>query len=163
MHQPNRERIVERFAVAVVVGAAAAVALAGRTWPFDSRPRTIDLIQAPSIWQYLLADRATLGFARLGIVFGTLFLVASVVALSLGGRWMSRIGSLSVDVKETGEEKISHLERQLRATELRLHEETTKRHEAEDWADGLMDRLDETELELDRANEEFDLARGGER
>ncbi|HYZ75946.1 MAG TPA: hypothetical protein VE596_01105 [Gaiellaceae bacterium] len=42
----------------------------------------------PSLWQLLLTDRVTLGFVRLGLVLASVFVVASVPALIVGGRWL---------------------------------------------------------------------------
>ena len=101
-------------------------------------------MQGPSVWQYLFADRVTVGFGRLALVFGSLFLIASVVALAIAGRWMSGFGGLSVDERESAEEHISEIEEQLKETQIRLDKEAIKRQEAEDWADELIDELDGT-------------------
>jgi len=60
-------------------------------WPFDaSRPK---LPERPSLWQLLLADHLTLGFGRLAFVMLAIFVIASVPALVVGGRWMKSFGT----------------------------------------------------------------------
>jgi hypothetical protein len=68
--------------------------LAGlRGWPFDSVPQEIEEHESPSVWQYLFSDRFVLGYVRLTIVFGALFVVPSVTGLALARRWMSWFGA----------------------------------------------------------------------
>jgi hypothetical protein len=139
---------VPRIAAGGIVVAVVVLAWRGQEWPFDSSPKTIDEFDSPSIWQYLFSDSITLGYARLAIAFGSLFLVVSVTALAVAGRWISGFGGLSVDEKESAEEHISDLEDQLKATQDQLDEEATKRREAEDWADTLIDELDQANIQL---------------
>jgi hypothetical protein len=152
----------QRIVAGAVCGGVLALAIWGRTWPFRSLPNGIEGEEHPSIWQYLLGDRTTLGFIRLGLVFASVFLIASVVALSLAGRWMSDFGRLSIDEKETVEERITGLEAQLRQAQDSLEEERRQKEEAEDWADALIGQLDETRLELDAARDELEFSGGSE-
>ena len=84
------ERVVQ------LVSAAAAVVLAillvaQSAWPFDaSRPK---LPARPSLWQLLLSDQLTLGFVRLAFVMLAFFVIASVPALVVGGRWLKSFGA----------------------------------------------------------------------
>ena len=79
-----------------LASAAAAVALAlllaaESAWPFDAaRPM---LPEKPSLWQLLLSDHVTLGFVRLAFVMLTVFVIASVPALVVGGRWLKSFGA----------------------------------------------------------------------
>ena len=69
-----------------------AILLAARgAWPFDiPRPR---LPARPSLWQLLLSDHVTLGFVRLAFVMLAAFVIASVPALVVGGRWLKGFGA----------------------------------------------------------------------
>ena len=61
-------------------------------WPFDiSAPKLPK--NKPSFWQLLLADRLTLGFVRLGVVMLAVFVIASIPALVVGGRWLKGLGT----------------------------------------------------------------------
>jgi hypothetical protein len=131
----------------------------GSTWPFESRPAVIETFRNPSVWQFLFSDRTVLGFARLAIAAASLFVILSVLALGVAGRWMSGFRGLTVDERESTEEGIMALEERLKATEARLDEETTGRQEAEDWASDLLDQLDQTEIELDHTREELAWAK----
>jgi hypothetical protein len=128
--------------------------LVAQTWPFLSRPEAIETLKKPSLWQYLFSDPTTLGLARLAIVFGSLFIVVSVIALGIAGRWMSGFGGLTVDERESAEERISDLEDRLRTTEEQLEEEVANRIQAEDWADQLIEEIDQAQIELEAAREE---------
>jgi hypothetical protein len=153
-------KLTERIMVGVVLVAVTALAFCGRQWPFNSHPRDISLMPSPSVWNYLLADRVTLGVARLGVVFAILFFMASVVALGLAGRWMSGFKGLSVDEKEGGKESVTDLERRLKETETLLTDRARQRLEAENWAAQLIEELDTTRLELDQAKQDLEQARG---
>jgi hypothetical protein len=144
----------EWIAAGIVSAVVLALAAIGRTWPFRSIPVGIEGTGKPSVWQYVLSDRTTLGFVRLTLVFAGLFVIASVIALAVRGRWIRGLGGLSVDEKEAGKERIEELEAQLRKAQTDLEHEQKLRFEAEDWADALIDELDETKLELDAAREE---------
>jgi hypothetical protein len=153
--QDERElgKWVPRIVAGVIAVTVVVLAWRGQEWPFDSSPKTIDELESPSIWQYLFSDSITLGYARLAIAFASLFLIVSVTALAVAGRWMSGFGGLSVDEKESAEDHISALEDRLRATQAQLDDEAAKRQEAEDWADELIDQLDDVQIELESAEE----------
>jgi hypothetical protein len=89
-----RERVtqrgLQRIGAVVIVGAAIIFALAG-LWPFDSSPRTLPA--DPKLWQLMLSDQVTLGFIRLGLILLAVFVVASVPALIIGGRWIKGFGT----------------------------------------------------------------------
>ena len=63
-----------------------------RSWPFSALPPRARTDQ-PSLWQFLLSDRPTLGFVRLALVAAALFVVASIPALVVGGRWLKVFGA----------------------------------------------------------------------
>lgn len=160
-HQRRRgPHFGEWLATGTILVVIVVLASLGRGWPFRSTPVGIEGASHPSVWQYLLGDRTTLGFVRLGLVFAALFVMASVVALTIKGRWMRGFGGLSVDEKETSKERIEELEAQLRKAQDDFEQEQQLRFEAEDWADSLIDELDETRLELGAAREELEQTRG---
>jgi hypothetical protein len=61
-------------------------------WPFDTSAPKLPK-NSPSFWQLLLGDRLTLGFVRLGVVMLAVFVIASVPALVVGGRWLKGLGT----------------------------------------------------------------------
>jgi hypothetical protein len=78
--------------VSAVLAIVAAVALAiANVWPFDTSPPALP--EDPTLWQLMLSDDITLGFARLGIVLLAVFVIASVPALIVGGRWIKTFGT----------------------------------------------------------------------
>ena len=83
-----------RVALALVF--LAILLAAGRAWPFDASPPR----EHASLWQLLLADRLTLGFVRLALVAVALFVVASVPALIMGGRWLKTFGTSGLTADE---------------------------------------------------------------
>ena len=145
---------IPRIAVTVVVVGILLLAWA-QTWPFNSDPQTIEQFDSPSVWQYLFSERYVLGYVRLALIFASLFVLASVTALAFAERWISGFGGLSVDEKESAEDHISALEEQLKETQAQLDAEVVNRQEAEDWADTLIDALDQTQIELDQLREEL--------
>jgi hypothetical protein len=155
-------RAVQWVLGSLFAGVAVAFALRGHTWPFRSLPAGIENQKQPSVWQYIFGDRTTIGFVRLAVVFASLFAIASVVALVVAGRWMKGFGGLSVDEKDTLDDRIRTLEAQLKQAQADLEVELNHRFEAEDWADALLTRLDQAEVELDATREELHAARGDE-
>jgi hypothetical protein len=153
----KRAKWIPRIAAFIVVGGILLLAWA-QAWPFDSDPQTIEHFDSPSVWQYLFSERYVLGYVRLALIFASLFVVASVTALAFAERWISGFGGLSVDEKERAEDHISGLEERLTATQGLLDEELRKRQEAEDWANELIDELDQTNIELEQAREELEAS-----
>ncbi len=103
-------------------------------------PSPVERIVSPSIWQYLLSDRLTLGFVRVAVVLGSLFLIASVAAHSVSARWMSGFRGLAVDEKESVDNAFK-LEGRLKATQAQLDEQRAERKKLEDLTDTLLDEL----------------------
>ncbi len=96
------QRWIQLIAAVLIVGIAIALALA-KVWPFDTAPP--DLPADPSLWQLMLSDDITLGFVRLALVLLAVFVVASVPALILGGRWLKGFGTTGLtadDVADAG-------------------------------------------------------------
>ena len=132
------ERTFQRIAAASVTVAAVILAL-GAWWPFDSSPRALDSYEDPSLWQFLLSDRTTLGFARLGVIALMLYVLASVPALGIAARWLRGVGTggVSADEAAEGREVVAAL-REERTT---LLQELDEVKEERDEALGLARRL----------------------
>ncbi len=137
----------------VAAGLLTLLAGLGGTWPFHSRPAPVERFDHPSAWQYFFSDTTTLGFVRLAIVVASVFIIVSVVALLVAGRWMSGFGGLSVDEKESSRERVSWLEHRLEATEVELEKAIAKHKEAEDWASSLAVELDRGGIESEHPPE----------
>jgi hypothetical protein len=84
----NRRRIVQATGAAAALIVALALAGAGR-----GVFRTGRIQPRASLWTVLLSDRVTVGFIRLAIVIAALYIVTSLVALALGGRWLSALST----------------------------------------------------------------------
>src|SRR6266508_4904512 len=83
----------QRLAATVILGGVTWLAVSASHWPFQDDPAAVTSVQRPSFWNYLLADRVTLGFVRLGIVALAVFLLLSTVALALAARWLKGFGT----------------------------------------------------------------------
>jgi hypothetical protein len=69
-----------------------------------------------SVWRLLLDDRLSLGFIRLGAVAGAIYMIASVPALVVGGRWLRAVGpsGLTADELSANEQRFRDLEARYR-------------------------------------------------
>lgn len=94
-------------AVAVVVY----IADDGR-WPFDSDPRPLKSHEDPSVWQFLFSDSTVLGYVRLALMAFSLYVIASVIALVVAGRWLRGFGTggMSADDVRTRKDASATLE-----------------------------------------------------
>jgi len=103
-----------QFIAAVLVVAAAIILAVANLWPFDTSP--LALPADPSLWQLMLSDDITLGFVRLGLVLLAVFVIASVPALIVGGRWIKGFGTTgltaddAVDASKALEEATTKLD-----------------------------------------------------
>jgi hypothetical protein len=77
-------------------GTLAWLAFEGEYWPFDEDPKPVSSIAKPSVWDYLLADRVTMGFVRFALVGLALFTVVSVLALVIARRWLKGFGTMGL-------------------------------------------------------------------
>jgi len=111
---PRIRRGCEVF-VAIAAIVVATIAASRDWWPFDESLAPADSYEDPSIWQYLLSDSTTLGFVRLGLIALVLFIVASVPALVVAGRWMKGLGTggISADDAASARLSIDELQREL--------------------------------------------------
>jgi outer membrane murein-binding lipoprotein Lpp len=84
-------------------------------WPFNARPRHLASERDPSLWQFILSDRVTIGMIRLALVMLGLFVVISVPALVMAGRWIKGVGSggLAADDAENASQTIEGLKTQV--------------------------------------------------
>jgi hypothetical protein len=111
-----------QWLAATVVLAAVVVDAAWRHWPFQSEPKPLAGYEHPTLWQLLLSDRLTVGFVRLAFVALVLFVVASVPALVVAGRWLKTFGTsgLGADDAQDAAKAISELRRKLALTTQKL-------------------------------------------
>jgi hypothetical protein len=91
---------MQRVGAALIVLVAIIFALAN-VWPFDASPPKLPA--DPTIWQLMLSDDTTLGFVRLGLVLLTVFVVASVPALIIGGRWLKGFGTTGLTADDAAD------------------------------------------------------------
>lgn len=99
------------MAATVTVAVILALAAAGAT-PFESPPPELVAAKEPSLWFFLLSDRLTLGFIRIGLIMVAIYAAASIPALIVGGRWIKTFGtSVSADdaVKDEAKDAIARL------------------------------------------------------
>ena len=95
-------------------------------WPFDaSRPK---LPAKPSLWQLLLSDHVTLGFVRLAFLMLAVFVIASVPALVIGGRWLKGFGAGGLIADDAAD--LYETKRELDRTTRDLEAVTKERDEA---------------------------------
>lgn len=113
--------MLERLGAAVTC-AVLAVAAWREWWPFDASPKPVTAYEKPSIWQFLMSDRLTLGFARVLIAGLAIYVAGSVVALMIARRWLRTFGTagLSTDEVETTSQAIRRLEGQNEDLEKKL-------------------------------------------
>jgi hypothetical protein len=126
--------------LAAITAAGIVLGLAGTSsWPFDGHPHTVAYYDDPSVWQFLFGDRLMVGFVRLAVVALILYLVASVPALTVAGRWMKGFGTsgLSTDDAQASRETMKDLRRdaadlaaELDKATARIDELTADRDEA---------------------------------
>jgi hypothetical protein len=94
-----------------LLGIAALVCAAWLSWwPFNAHPQPVQAYRRPSIWQLLLSDRLTLGFARALILGLSVYVAGSVVALMVARRWLRGAGGLSADDAESASRIVKALE-----------------------------------------------------
>ncbi len=86
-------RVLGEVAAAATLIAAFVIAWEGK-WVFA---KTLPVTRRnPSFAQQIFSDRATIGFVRFGIVMIALYVIASVPALVVGGRWPLGFGTTGV-------------------------------------------------------------------
>ena len=126
---PVTQRGVQRAGAALIVVVAIIFALT-HVWPFDASPPKLPA--DPTIWQLMLSDDTTLGFVRLGLVLLTVFVVASVPALIIGGRWLKGFGTtgLTADDAADASHALEEAKSKLDDTTKQLDEVKQQRDEA---------------------------------
>jgi hypothetical protein len=101
----------KQFSVAGVVLALCAGMLVASTWPFDFRVRPLP--DRPSLAQFVLSDRLTVGFVRLALVLVALFVVVSIPALIVAGRWIKGFGRDGFSVDEAAKRDLASADQHL--------------------------------------------------
>jgi hypothetical protein len=111
---------------------------AASVWPFDTKPPA--LRAKPSLWQLLLSDRATLGFARFALIALMLFVIASVPALLVARRWLKAFGTsgLSADEAAQVDATAERLNEELRTLRANLEKVERERNQARAIAGRLL-------------------------
>jgi hypothetical protein len=129
------QRLVAGGSVALVVLAAWQ-----EWWPFREEPTSARSYKDPSSWQLVFSDRVMLGFVRLGIVALVIYLVVSVPALIVAGRWLRGFGTggVSTDAAEEASKTLEQYEagtdaltRQLDTANAELDKVRNQRNEAQ--------------------------------
>ena len=102
----SKSRQLLAAAVAVVFAAAAGV---WGVWVF--RPAGRD---RSSFWPILFSDEASIGFVRAAVVMLAIYVIGSVAALLISGRWIRSLGRAGLDIDPISTaEKIEALERDI--------------------------------------------------
>jgi hypothetical protein len=123
-----REGLAALAAFGLILGLAV-----GGAWPFNGRPTTESQVASPSVMQFLMGDRITLGVVRLLLLALSTFAILSLAAFLVRGRWLKGLSSKGWDVDERQEtfESIDELKAQIR-------ELTWERDEAlRGWAESI--------------------------
>jgi hypothetical protein len=124
---------------AAVLAVCASVALAAASvWPFDTKPPALQ--PKPSLWQLLLSDRATLGFARFALIALMLFVIASVPALLVARRWLKAFGTsgLSADDAAQVDATVERLNDEVSTLRANLEQVERERNQARAIAGRLL-------------------------
>jgi hypothetical protein len=107
-------RVLQELAAAATLIAAFVIAWEGK-WVFAE---TLPVTRTdPTFAQQVFSDRATIGFVRFGLVMLALYVIASVPALVVGGRWLrafSTTGVTADDAITDGAVVIADLKSKLR-------------------------------------------------
>jgi hypothetical protein len=98
------------MAAAIGTVAAIVVMAAWHLAVFDEPP--LHPASPPGVWDYFLGNRLVLGSVRLLLIGISVFLLASLVALGVAGRWASGLGKdgLRMDEIHDTEQRIKELE-----------------------------------------------------
>ncbi len=100
--------IVRRFLQYAGASAALAVTVVAawrEWWPFDAAPKALSSYFKPTVWQFLLSDRLTLGLLRLGLAALVIYMVVSLPALIVAGRWLRGFGTSGVSFDDAQDAK----------------------------------------------------------
>jgi hypothetical protein len=128
-----------QFLAAAAAVLAAVVLAAASVWPFETTPPPLQ--PKPSLSQLLLSERAILGFARLALVALMLFVIASVPALLVAGRWLKAFGTSGVsadDAAQQADAAVQRLDEELRTLTENLEQVKRERNQARAIAGRLL-------------------------
>jgi hypothetical protein len=139
-HERRRQRIAAGAFVA-----AAVVLWATSTPPFSG---PVSRLPAhPSFWQIVLADRTTVGLVRMTLIMLGLFLLASIPALVVAGRWMNTFGSsMRADAPRSAANAQVDLEDELRQTRRKVQRLKAERAR-------MLDALEDALADVDAASD----------
>lgn len=116
------EELPRQWLAALTVLVAVGIDAAWGGWPFQSHPKPLGAYKDPTVWQLLLSDRLTVGFVRLAFIGLVLYIVVSVPALVVAGRWLKGFGTsgLTADDAHDAAKTISRLQTELDLTTRKL-------------------------------------------
>jgi small-conductance mechanosensitive channel len=125
------QRLVAAFAVLIAIWLV-------EFGPMRAHPLEVPKGTSPSAWQLVFSNSATLGFVRLALILLALFVIASIPALFVAGRWFKGFGAggLTADDAVAADEQIEKHKQQSRQISRRLAE--------------TMDKLAQVKAERDR-------------
>jgi hypothetical protein len=99
-------------------------------WPFNSTARPLSAYPNPSIAQLILTDRIVLGFVRLGIVAVVVYIVVSIPALIVSGRWAKAFPTVAGPVGADTAREAQATQDTVQELKEQVGEVTTERDEA---------------------------------
>jgi hypothetical protein len=85
-------------------------------WGFFSDPQ-VPYSKDPSVWDYLFGDQPVLGLVRLAVFATGAFLIGSLAALLVAGRWISAGGGLKTDAAQKAATAATTIDEQQRIIE----------------------------------------------
>lgn len=136
-----------RSILAAVTSVLTVAILAWRNvWVFRSPPPALpNDPEKVSLWQFILSDRATLGFVRLALIALGIYALASVPALIVSGRWLKGFGTtgLTADDAAAAATRSQAADRDLGEMKQRLQEAIREGEEATERAAQALREKDE--------------------
>jgi low affinity Fe/Cu permease len=142
-HERRRQGIAAGFFVIVTI-----ILWATSTPPFSDPPNRLPA--HPSFWQIVLADRTTVGLVRMTMIVLGLFLLASIPALVVAGRWINTFGSsMHADAARSAASTQVQLEQRVREAERMLESVKADRKKL---TDALEESLRELRADASRAS-----------
>lgn len=135
---------VFRLGGALVVGVLLLILAVKNAWPFN-HPAPGAPPRNPTLWQYLLEDRFTLGLARLALSAGAIYGVLSVLGLIAQNRWLRNFLGLKVDDPGT----VKDLKAKLDQTIDQRDEALAALQDAKDQLGEALDRVATLEKKLE--------------
>jgi hypothetical protein len=125
--------------------------------PLKARPLKVPKGTSPSAWQLIFSSSSTLGFVRLGLILLALFVIASIPALFVAGRWFKGFGAggLTADDAVAAGAQIEELKQKSKAISRRLAETTEKLAEVKAERDRFANLAKQAAAEATRLKQEI--------